>query len=53
MGALLFIIIAAAFILLARLFGAWMLRINELIAGLREIIKILKEREKSDLHRNN
>jgi purine-cytosine permease-like protein len=38
-----FIVIIAAIIFLIRLFGAWMLRINELISLQQEILRELKK----------
>lgn len=44
MEVIIFLIITILFVLLMRLVGAWMLRINEVINRLEEIVKILKDR---------
>lgn len=43
MEVIIFLIITILFVLLMRLVGAWMLRINEVINRLEDIIKLLKE----------
>lgn len=46
MEVIVFLIITIVFVLLMRLIGAWMLRINEIINRLEDIVKLLKERDK-------
>lgn len=45
MEVIVFLIITIAFVLLIRLVGAWMLRINEVINRLEDIVKLLKEKK--------
>lgn len=44
MEVIVFLIITIVFVLLMRLVGAWMLRINEVINRLEDIVKLLKDR---------
>lgn len=44
MEVIVFLIITIVFVLLMRLVGAWMLRINEVINRLEDIVKLLKEK---------
>ena len=46
MEVIVFLIIMVVTILVFRLVGAWMLRINEVINRLEDIIKLLKDNEK-------
>lgn len=46
MEVIVFLIITIVFVLLMRLVGAWMLRINEIINRLEDIVKLLKDRDK-------
>lgn len=46
MEVIVFLIITVVTILVFRLVGAWMLRINEVINRLEDIIKLLKDNEK-------
>lgn len=46
MEVIVFLIITIVFVLLMRLVGAWMLRINEVINRLEDIVKLLKENKK-------
>lgn len=45
MEIIIFLLVAFAFVVLFRLLGAWMLRINEVINKLQTIIEILKKNE--------
>ena len=45
MEVIVFLIITIVFVLLMRLVGAWMLRINEIINRLEDIVKLLKDRD--------
>ena len=47
-GALWVIIFFVAFLFIVRLFGAWMLRIDEVIDELKKITSLLKKIEKKD-----
>lgn len=46
MEVIVFLIITVFIVLVFRLVGAWMLRINEVINRLEDIVKLLKERDK-------
>lgn len=44
MEVIVFLIITVFIVLILRLVGAWMLRINEVINRLEDIVKLLKEK---------
>lgn len=44
MEVIVFLIITVFIVLILRLVGAWMLRINEVINRLEDIVKLLKDR---------
>lgn len=46
MEVIVFLIITVFIVLILRLVGAWMLRINEVINRLEDIVKLLKENNK-------
>ena len=45
MEVIVFLIITIFIVLILRLVGAWMLRINEVINRLEDIVKLLKDRD--------
>ena len=45
MEVIVFLIITVFIVLILRLVGAWMLRINEIINRLEDIVKLLKDRD--------
>lgn len=46
MEVIVFLIITVFIVLILRLVGAWMLRINEIINRLEDIVKLLKENKR-------
>lgn len=46
MEVIVFLVITVFIVLILRLVGAWMLRINEVINRLEDIVKLLKENNK-------